>query len=356
MASFQQLFPTFLQRCADLRNVLMVVAYLLVIVGIIMMAIPRPSVRAWSRYWVRLIVVLSLLVNLPQWGDQIQNIVADTVTNTLQANPDQIYQAFWKTLAIQQQGQGNPQSLWDMIGSWNSYLVNILIGFCLWLFSFVAWLLMFWAYIFQKIILNVGYALSPILIGFLAVPALSSIGARYLTNLMGVLLWPLGWGVAALISQGILDFMTDQSFLTVDATASVYQLQNLIGLAILSFWSIFSTCAAPVLLQKVIISGSDAGSALLGGGVSTFLQTAATTAAATAVAAPVGKPLVTAATAGLAASLSTLSLGSGMGSAGAIIIAGSGLPPRTARGRPGDDVTGDKAVRDLIGISKPNHQ
>jgi hypothetical protein len=45
-----------------------------------------------------------------------------------------------------------------------------------------------------------------------------------------------------------------------------------------------------------------------------------------------------------------------MGSAGAIIIAGSGLPPRTARGRPGDDVTGDKAVRDLIGISKPNHQ
>ena len=49
MASFQQLFPTFLQRCADLRNVLMVVAYLLVIVGIIMMATPRPSVRAWSR-------------------------------------------------------------------------------------------------------------------------------------------------------------------------------------------------------------------------------------------------------------------------------------------------------------------
>ena len=75
-----------------------------------------------------------------------------------------------------------------------------------------------------------------------------------------------------------------------------------------------------------------------------------------AVAAPVGKPLITAATAGLAATLSTLSLSSGMGSAGAIIIAGSGLPPRTARGRPGDDVTGDKAVRDLIGISKPNHQ
>jgi hypothetical protein len=351
MATFQQLFPTFLQRCADLRNVLMVVAYMLVIVGIIMMAMPRPSVRAWTRYFVRLVVVLSLLAFLPQWGDQIQNIVSDTVTNTLQANPDQIFHAFWNTLSIKQ-GENNSQSLWDMIGSWNSFLVNILIGFFLWIFSFVAWLLMFWAYIFQKIILNVGYALSPILIGFLAVPPLSSTGARYLTNLMGILLWPLGWGVAALISQGILDFMTDQSFLTIDPTASLYQLQNLIGLAILAFWSIFSTCAAPVLMQKVITYGAEAGSALLSGGVSTFLQTAATTAAATAVAAPVGKPFVTAATAGLAATLSSLSLSSGMGSAGAIIIAGSGLPPRTARGRPGDDVTGDKAVRDLIGVSR----
>jgi hypothetical protein len=351
MASFESLFPTFLQRCADLRNVLMVVAYMLVIVGIIMMAMPRPSVRAWTRYFVRLIVVLSLLAFLPQWGDQVQRIVADTVKNTLHANPDQIFQAYKDTLAIKQ-GENNSQSLWDMIGSWNSFLVNILIGFILWLFSFVAWLLMFWAYIFQKIILNVGYALSPILIGFLAVPPLSGTGSRYLTNLMGVLLWPLGWGVAALISQGILDFMTDQSFLTIDPTASLYHLQNLIGVAILAFWTIFSTCAAPAIMQKVITYGAEAGSALLGGGISTFLQTAATTAAATAVASPAGKPLVTAATAGMAAALSSLSLSSGMGSAGAIIIAGSGLPPRTTRGRPGDDVTGDKAVRDLIGVSR----
>ena len=38
-----------------------------------------------------------------------------------------------------------------------------------------------------------------------------------------------------------------------------------------------------------------------------------------------------------------------------IIIAGSGLPPRSARGRPGDDITGDKSVRELIAKSKPNY-
>jgi hypothetical protein len=351
MASFDALFPTFLQRCADLRVVLLVVAYMLVIVGIIVTAMRRPSVRAWMRFFVRVIIVMSLLVFLPQWGDQTQQIVADTVTNTLKANPDQIYQAYKNTLAIKH-SETESRGLWDLFANGTSYMVNAIIGGLLWLFAFAASLLLFWAYIFQKIILNVGYALSPILIGFVAVPALSNTGSRYLMHLMGVLIWPLGWGAAALISQGILDFMTDQSFLTIDPTSTLYSLQNLLGLAVLAFWTVFSTCAAPIIIQKVIIFGAEAGGALLSQGVGTLLQTAATTAGAAAVAAPTGSPIVTAASAGIAATLSSLSLSTGMGSAGAIIIAGSGLPPRTARGRPGDDITGDKAVRDLIAISR----
>lgn len=54
-------------------------------------------------------------------------------------------------------------------------------------------------------------------------------------------------------------------------------------------------------------------------------------------------------------SLSTLSTAGGHGSAGVFIIAGSGLPPRSARGRPGDDITGDKSVRELISKGKGNY-
>ncbi|MEI2725672.1 MAG: hypothetical protein V9H26_19805 [Verrucomicrobiota bacterium] len=57
----------------------------------------------------------------------------------------------------------------------------------------------------------------------------------------------------------------------------------------------------------------------------------------------------------MAAVLSTLSTAAGHGSAGAIIIAGSGLPPRSARGRPGDDITGDKSVRELIAKAKGHY-
>lgn len=351
MATFDQLFPTFLDRCADLREVLFVVAYALLIVGILLTAMRRPSVRAWSRYLVRISVVMSLLVLLPDWGDAAQEIVSVAVTDTLKANPDQIFQTYQDALNVKRAEEGR-KGLWDLMAEGTSWVVNSVIAGLLWLLAYGASLFLFWAYILQKVILNVGYGLSPILIGFLAVPALGSTGARYLLNLGGVILWPLGWGVAALISQGIIDFMTDQSFLSIDPTSSLYSLQNLLGLSILSFWTIFSTCAGPIVIQKVLFYGSEAGGQLLSGGIGTFLQMSATTAGAAATASPAGNRFLSAAAAGTAAALSSVSLSAGMGSAGAIIIAGSGLPPRTARGRPGDDITGDKAVRDLIAVSR----
>jgi len=216
-------------------------------------------------------------------------------------------------------------------------------------------LLLFWAYIIQKFILFSGYSLSPLLIGFMAIRPLRSAGSHYLLNLAGVLLWPLGWAVAALITQGILDFMTDPSLKYLDPTPIGYSLQTSFGVAVLAFWIVFSTVAAPLVIQKVLSSGALAGSQLIAGAFSSFFQTAATTAGAAAVASTAGVPFVTAGAAGVAAILSTLSSAAGHGSAGAILIAGSGLPPRSARGRPGDDITGDKAVRELIAKTKGHY-
>ena len=237
----------------------------------------------------------------------------------------------------------------------NSFTTDLIVSAVLLLVGWTASLMMFWAYIFQTIILNLGYALSPLLIGFMAIPALKHTGNRYLMNLLGVLLWPLGWALAALVTQGILDFMADPSLQYFDPTSTATNLQKTIGVAAVGFWIIFSTVAAPVIIQNVITHGIQPGGALLAGGISSFLQTAATTAGAAATASSTGIPAVTAGAAGVAALLSTMSSAANMGSAGAIIIAGSGLPPRSARGRPGDDITGDKAVRDLIAKSKPNY-
>jgi hypothetical protein len=354
MATFNSLFPTFLAKCADLHTLLLSVAFALFITGVIVTVWHKFSHRTALNLTIRLLLLTSLLVMLPTWGNQLQTLLQNSILSGLGVDPTLVYQQY-NQLLVTKINNSPSASWWDIMGQLRSISINLIVSAVLWLVGQFASLLIFWAYIFQKIILNLGYALSPLLIGFMAIPALKHTGSRYLLNLVGVLLWPLGWAVAALITQGILDFMTDQSFLAIDPTGSLYSLQNLIGLVVAAFWIVFSTVAAPVIIQHVVTHGTQAGGALLAGGFSSFLQTAATTAGASATAASAGLPAVTTGAAGMAALLSTVSSAANMGSAGAIIIAGSGLPPRSARGRPGDDITGNKAVRELIAKSKPNY-
>ncbi|HTR43318.1 MAG TPA: hypothetical protein VMH87_17030 [Pseudomonadales bacterium] len=354
MATFDSIFPTFFTKCADLHTLLLSVAFALFIVGVIVTVIHRSSQKTILNLLLRLLLLTSLLVFLPGWGNALQSLMQDSILSGLGVDPSQVYQQFNQLLVINRD-PSTQSSWWNVMSQLHNFTTDIIITAILWLIGQLASLMMFWGYIFQTIILNLGYALSPLLIGFMAIPALKHIGNRYLLNLVGVLLWPLGWALAALVTQGILDFMSDPSFEYLDPTSTLPDLQKTIGVAAVGFWIIFSTVAAPVIIQHVITSGAQPGGQLLAGGFSSFLQTAATTAGAAATASTTGNPVVTVGAAGMAALLSTMSSAANMGSAGAIIIAGSGLPPRSARGRPGDDITGDKSVRELIAKSKPNY-
>lgn len=94
----------------------------------------------------------------------------------------------------------------------------------------------------------------------------------------------MGWGVAAIVTNGLLNFMTDQSFLTggfssipgiQQASGGVaYGLQNLIGVTLLGIWLIFSTIAVPVLIHKAIASGALIGADMLSGARNAALNAA----------------------------------------------------------------------------------
>ncbi len=354
MASFESLFPTFVQKCAELHELLRIVAFMLFIVGTIMLVVHGFTGKTLMLHMVRLFVLTALLVMLPQWGNQVQQLVQTSILDGLGVDPSNVQDQYNNLLVIKRD-TGTDHSWWDILGDLSGFTVEVLISGVLWLVGEFASLLVFWAYIIQKFILFSSYALSPLLIGLMAIRPLRSVGSRYLMNIVGVLLWPLGWAVAALITQGILDFMTDPAFKYIDPTATIYSLQATVGVVVVAFWIVFSTIAAPIVIQKVLAHGALAGGQLLAGAASSFLQTAATTAGAAAVASTTGVPFATVGAAGMAAVLSTLSTAGGHGSAGAIIIAGSGLPPRSARGRPGDDITGDKSVRELIAKGKGNY-
>ncbi|MGD0061678.1 MAG: hypothetical protein ABSD58_19900, partial [Verrucomicrobiia bacterium] len=191
-------------------------------------------------------------------------------------NPSNVYQQYNQALQVQK-STTSQNSWWQKLFNAGTSIFEALISGLLWIFGLLASVIVFYAYLVQKFILYLGYALSPIFIGFLAIRALNSIGTNYLLSLVGVMLWPLGWGAASLVTAGLITFMTDQSFLWNQSIggAGGYAFQNFIGVAALGVWVIFSTIAAPIVIQRVITHGIQAGAALMSG-----VTTAATTAAA----------------------------------------------------------------------------
>src|SRR6266496_6420073 len=186
MASFESLFPTFLQKCAELHELLRIVAFMLFIVGTILFVLHGFSGKTLMLHMMRLFVLTALLVMLPHWGNEAQSLLQTSILNGLGVDPTNVQDQYNQLLAVKRD-TGADRSWWDILGDLSGFTVEVLVSGVLILVGAFASLLMFWAYIIQKFILFSGYALSPLLIGLMAIPPLRSVGSRYLLNLAGVL-------------------------------------------------------------------------------------------------------------------------------------------------------------------------
>jgi hypothetical protein len=377
MGDFNSLFPNFTTRCAELKSVLMPVAYLFMVIGMVAAtAAGRRSAGASLRMFGRTIVYIIVLTQLVNWGNQICLITDSTVKDVLKADPTKAYQQYNQALEAKK-STTNQAGWWDKLFNLGASVFEALISALLWIFGLLASIIVFYAYLIQKFILYLGYALAPIFIGFLAVRALNQIGVTYLLGLAGVMLWPLGWGAASLVTDGLIGFMTDQSFLWNQSAggAAGYAFQNFIGVALVGVWLIFSTIAAPVIIQRAIAAGIQVGSALISGAATAF--TTATAAGATAAASwgtGGGMAGLAAGTAGgLAAAGVTLAGSSLSGSTysptGSVVTALGQMrgPSASSKQRDNDDtdttkqsppaidVSGDNAVQALLRKTKNPH-
>ena len=219
MNNFDTLFPNFAASCAALQSVLMPVAYLFLVTGMVLSTIAgRRSAEAVLRALGRTIVYIIVLTQLVNWGNQIATITDTTVTNVLHADPSNVYQQYNQALQAQK-STTSQNSWWQKLFNVGTSIFEALISGLLWIFGLLASVIVFYAYLVQKFILYLGYALSPIFIGFLAIRALNQIGTNYLLSLVGVMLWPLGWGAASLVT-GRIDHFHDRPEFSLESVAS----------------------------------------------------------------------------------------------------------------------------------------
>lgn len=383
MGDFNSMFPNFSTQCLSLKNILTPIAYLLITSGWIATTIAGyRSGDTHFRAVGKICVLLILLVFLPSWGNQIVSAMDDLVKNVLNVDPAKIHDQYQAALQLKKSNDGN-SSWWERAFNFPS-LTEALMSFAFLILGWLASTIEWWAYILQTAILFIGYALSPMFIGMLAFPSVQQIGRRYLLNLMGIMVWPLGWGVAGLITQGMLTFMTDQSFLSSQNVAGEigYSLQNLMGLAFLGIWIIFSTIAAPMIIQRAVSTGTSVAADLFGGAFTAGYS--AGKAGAMSLADSIGGQAITAgsmksissitrgaissgaagALAGAMAleTLMTASINEGRGGdslIGSMVRMRNSFPNRNSSGNnqgghgiPADDISGDRTVSDLIRKSK----
>ena len=358
MNDFNTLFPNFLSQCAEMNRVLTPIAFVLLAIGVVSSTVTgHRSPSAYLRTVGRTFAIAATLAYLPTWSNEAATVVDTTVKETLRADPARVYDQYKQALTIK---SGNPnagslKSWWDLLDA--HAVFEIIISGVMWLLGFLASVIVFYAYLVQKFILYVGYALAPIFIGMLAVRTLHAIGVGFLLGYVGVICWPIGWGAASLLTSGLIQFMSDQSFLASGGFTGTagYGLQNLMGLAALALWLISSTIAAPIILQKAIATGAQVGQGLLATATTAGIAgaTAGAGAAATfGAAGGIGGFIAGTAAGGTAALIGAAEastsgsayspLGNMIGSLGA-----SRTPRRPSRPKK-NDPAGDDLVRELL--------
>ncbi|GAA5143740.1 hypothetical protein GCM10023213_32330 [Prosthecobacter algae] len=252
----------------------------------------------YLRAIVHAIIIVLMLSQFNTWLKTGETVVHSLVHDTLEADPGAVYEKYKAmTASSEDDAEGG---FWYTIFNSEKQLFKALIAAMLWILQFFAKTVVFIAYIIYKLVLAFAIAAAPIFIGFLSVRTLSSVGVRFLLGTVGILMWPLGWGFASMVTDTLLEIMSQDSF--VSATG-LEELKNLLAVAAAGLWIVFSTIAAPLVIQKMISEGANAGAAFLSGGwraARAGIQSAATTGASMA-ATGAGAPLALAGAAGAGA-------------------------------------------------------
>ena len=218
---------------------------------------------------VKFAALVALMSKFDVLIDSAQEYVADLVTHTLHAEPDKVADRYLDLLN-QRRGVKSERSIVDQFLSPTISMVEAILAAIMLLFSIVAGWIMAVAYLFQKIVLQAGYALCPLFLPLLGLASVRSIGVQYLLGMAGVVLWPLGWAVASLVTNNLIDYVAQQSFLPSAGAADdlSWATRTLLTTMLIGLWVIFSTVVAPWVMQRAITTGAQVGNSLLSAGAS----------------------------------------------------------------------------------------
>ena len=120
----------------------------------------------------------------------------------------------------------------------------------------------------------------PAYIAMVSIGALSGIGTRYIMGLIGVLAWPLAWGLSNVGTEALMNAIGTN---VISPTADVYTyIWCSVLLIFIPIWMAFTYVFGPLFIQKMVSTGASAASAMVGGAAGAAITAGAAGAGAAA--------------------------------------------------------------------------
>lgn len=120
----------------------------------------------------------------------------------------------------------------------------------------------------------------PAYVAMVSIGALSGIGTRYIMGLIGVLAWPLAWGLSNVGTETLMSAIGTN---VIAPTADVYTyIWCSVLLIFIPIWMAFTYVFGPLFIQKMVSAGASAASAMVGGAVGAGISAGAAGAGAAA--------------------------------------------------------------------------
>lgn len=313
-------YDTLYSKAGQMFAILAPIAFVLIVLSLwTSISSGGRSASAYLKSIARCAVLVLVLSQLINWVGLMEDGVESLVYGTLNADPSAVYERY-KTMTADQ-SNGDSKGFWyTMFHLSEKELFKAVIAAVLWTAQFLAKITVFIAYVIYKVALAFAIAIAPLFLGFLATRSLMPIGVGFLLGTVGILLWPLGWGFASMVTDAFLNVMATADF--VQATG-MEEMKNLLGTAAAGLWIIFSTIAAPVIIQRAISTGANIGTALMGGGLAAMKSAVQAGSTAGAALAGGGAPLALAGAAGAGAAAFGSSSFSGSSTSGAGYLVGN---------------------------------
>jgi hypothetical protein len=288
--SLNNLVPAFVQALKQLHDALLPVCLLLGFAGLLYNTFSlyrEKTVASLMPYLVKMFIAFSLLGSLATWGDNLQGGIQGLMgqlklnENVLQELSQAYADKFGVSISTtgQSQAQNSAPNFWqqavgaiekafNFVAGGSDTVVEGFFSVLIIFFAMLGLILMWLMSLVQQVFVATCIGVSPIFLGCLLVPPLGNLAARFLTNYIGFLLWPLGWGLANIITKLLIGFATNPNGNPAIAGVNFFG-GGIFWWVALCFWTIFSAIMAPWIVSKAMTAGQNPFVALFSSGLST---------------------------------------------------------------------------------------